>query len=275
MGCAGPILFLIGLIMLVGPNDREEDVNAYNSAVSAYQGTVFPRLVNTDVSVDGVSASDHIIYTRSASYSTGDVYTFTATRNGVPTGSTTASIPRTANVRRSLRCTRDQCDRDCSFSDYECTQDSMRRYCSGTLDGRYTQTTSDYECDAGEVCGRCEYTGYLERACVPLVFGEAGLGRSDRYTSCEYPFEVYDYGPNRAGGRSSFELRVVAESDPYIELQRVTEGSNDFGPTEAQQRTTGLALLILGILLTVCVGAALGAFCRHHHSKREQDAHYV
>jgi len=51
IGCAcfivliGPILFIVGLVMLLAPNTRQQDVNTYNSAVSAWTSSGNARMM--------------------------------------------------------------------------------------------------------------------------------------------------------------------------------------------------------------------------------------
>lgn len=286
--CAGPILIIVGIVLLASPNTREDDVKNYNDAISSYNSNTAPILTSLSLSVEGSSMSrtqesinvqgntegvdsgSHYVFTASGVTRPNDNnYGFQASRSGGSSTTFSKNIPFTASVTRDIVCSSNNCAEDCAFRDFECTASSSRNYCTNQFGGVYTHTNAG-DCDAGEVCGRCEYQGSLSRACVPIAVSSSSISTSSRYSSCYYPFDISgnDYRPS-AG--SSPTIEVMSDDDPFIELQRVTEGTNDFGITEAQQRTTGIVLLILGLLITCVMIAAAYFFINRHRKQKEQD----
>jgi hypothetical protein len=282
--CIGPILFIIGIILLVGRNDRASHVSQYNDAVGAYNRVDGPTLAGTDMTAQGTLAMDrnfvpvqvfgdrsgvdstnHYVFSRlNVPRGAGDAYTIAITTANATGGVLTWNIPWTATVNRPLVCTQTQCDQDCGSSDYSCSTFAMRTYCQNTYGGSYSD--NDGSCDAGEVCGYCLYSGNLNRACVVIAFVAGTPTRSTTYESCYYPFTQHDYFP----GSTALTLEVMSETDPFIKIESLTQGSHDFGVTAAQQRTTGIILIILGILLTCLVGGLIYCFVQYNSDKKER-----
>ncbi|RNF06545.1 procyclic form surface glycoprotein [Trypanosoma rangeli] len=126
-------------------------------------------------------------------------------------------------------------------------------------------------CRSGHKCGQCTVTLYLSR--VYLVVQEVSKGKYAEDTtlqSAKYPFHATDndYKPNVP---STVAVRLYSNKDPYIALQRETQGTGEFGPNP---RTVGIVLIVLGVLfllLEVCVATAIICYCMRRN-KTTSDA---
>jgi hypothetical protein len=282
--CVGPILVVIGIVLLAHGNTREEDVRDYNAKVDAYDAKDARILQRTSMSlgdaalnriytsvvivgnVDGVTPSSHFVFeTAGVTQPTGDKYVLALTGATRQNQTVQYSIPFFKAVSRPLRCARERCDRNCGNEGSSCSESIMRSYCRGSFGGTYQDNSG--ACYDGDECGTCSYTGNLARACVVMAFTSDGRASpSSRYANCYYPFNEHEYVPNSRA--ATFE--VVSEDDPFIELQRVTGGKNDFGITEGEQRAAGIVCLAIGVLMTaVMIGIAV-FLIRQRRKNREK-----
>ena len=105
--------------------------------------------------------------------------------------------------------------------------------------------------------------------------------QSSRYGSCFYPFGQNDQRfKDRPSGASSSVMYTVRQSnDPFIALQRLTEGEMDFGFLREDQRKVGVALVIVGgILIAFPILGVIGLCChvartRARHAAKANGQH--
>eukprot|EP00758_Cryptobia_borreli_P013872 Tbor_TRINITY_DN5873_c0_g2::TRINITY_DN5873_c0_g2_i7::g.7145::m.7145 len=258
--CAGPILVIVGVVIIVSPNTRKDDVNAYNTAVADWksgnaeadvsgwlpgtignsQATKVTKPVVVDGSTDDVSdpsievpfvrSSTPFHDTVSASYNLNNVDVFSIT--------VTTSIPK----KVSVSC---KSSRGCSYSDME--NYCKRRYPSSKYKGSGCQHKGQ--------CGFCEYAVYIKDICA---VASRNLSDPKRYIrdsskeSCNYPFTSTSFATTTKK-HSGIELSLRTSDDPYIALQRITRGTNNFGLSKGQKMSIGFACLGVGVLLIICM----------------------
>eukprot|EP00744_Colponema_vietnamica_P004206 GILI01006318.1.p1 GENE.GILI01006318.1~~GILI01006318.1.p1 ORF type:complete len:647 (+),score=157.75 GILI01006318.1:2-1942(+) len=271
--CGGPILLIVGIVLLVAKNDRQDHIDEYNNAVDAYDPTpVNAWAVGATINGQAAAASsrtDPVEGNREDINRVGDsrVVSATVSSQSDYTYALTSVTPFTvSNVQTSRSLTVDaKCNRNlgCSFS-------QMSTYCSNEYGGSYTGPNS---CSDDTTCGTCSYSGVLSEVCA-VVSSTVPYVRDTRYSSCFYPFGNSD----QIYTRSTSQVLAYARKadDPFLVLQRVTEGTNDFGITEGEQRTAGIVCLVIGIVLIVCicgVGYAAYHFIRQHQQKNQQTQH--
>eukprot|EP00742_Colponemidia_sp_Colp-10_P023111 GILJ01027464.1.p1 GENE.GILJ01027464.1~~GILJ01027464.1.p1 ORF type:complete len:415 (-),score=33.90 GILJ01027464.1:309-1508(-) len=271
MVCGGPILFIVGIVLLVAKNTREDDVKAYNEAVTAYdpspvnswqsgtiQGSSLQLTTQTNP-IEGnreginVVGESRMVY---ANIGQRTSYTYNLTNVQLFTADSIVTIKSktaTAYCRNSNGCIRTQ----------------MSSYCASEYgsSASFTGTTS---CSSGS-CGYCDYDTYLSEVCAVVSSGTP-YTRDTRYKSCYYPFGNADQKYDTSSA-STIPVYARKADDPYIALQRITEGTNDFGLTEAQQRTAGIVLIAIGCALIACVclvACVIVHFIKQHNNSRIQ-----
>jgi hypothetical protein len=284
--CGGPILIIVGIVLLTSDNARQGDIADYTTAVDKYQSNDFKTLSTASMSInylsmarrlmdvevqgnlEGVPNATHYVFVRpNVQEVSNQTYQL---QYAAATGSTSELnfvIPWFKKTNRQLRCARDQCTDDCSSSNYKCDSSEMNDYCSGEFMGTYVD--DDGTCYAGDICGTCTFNGLLSSACLVIKLDGTAATPSN-LVSCYYPFQDHEYSSTS----TSATFEVMSEDDPFIALQRITDGKNDFGITEAQQKNAGLVCLIVGIILTVCVGVGLFFFMRHHNNNQQEQGGY-
>jgi hypothetical protein len=297
----GPTLIVMGSDKLTEKNHRADNVNAFNRAVAGYDANAFgvwseelagsawvPTMAATALysgvgRVTAVGNSDNVA-TAQTGFLSGSVasnaagttvaLSLTITPEGhtgappAPVNLTIAGIAMTAATSRRVVCTSEQCSSGCSAQGFKCTRALLQAYCANALGGTYSDHRA---CTGGQECGVCRYKGNLVDACVPLKLGAAGaVTRSETIHSCVYPFgNAHTYGDPRT---AAFTLTLVDERDPRIELSRITEGTNDFGPTAAEQRKAGWYMLLGGIVITACVFGGIAFLCVQRRKKQQRQA---
>jgi hypothetical protein len=75
-------------------------------------------------------------------------------------------------------------------------------------------------------------------------------------TACTYPFGEQEYSETFS---ASITGTVLSDKDPYVSLQRITKGSNDFGVSLTQKHRVGVALVVVGIIFAIPVYGILAA----------------
>jgi hypothetical protein len=282
--CAGPILIIIGIVLLSTDNTRQDDVDSYNQKVDVYNSKDAPILRQTTMSLGGstmnranpavpivgntagAKATSHYVFeTNGVSRSLDDTYVVTLDSALGESQDVQFQVPYVRSVNRGLVCDRQRCTDDCGDNTYSCDESVMRSYCSVSFGGSYQDNSG--ACFNGDECGTCSYTGNLASACVVMAFTSDGRASpSSRYANCYYPFNEHEYLP----GSAAATFQVMSEDDPFIELQRVTGGSNDFGITEGEQKNAGVACLIVGIIITVIMIAVTVFLVRRQQRKHEE-----
>eukprot|EP00760_Papus_ankaliazontas_P004748 PhM_4_TR12052/c0_g2_i1/m.33642 len=285
--CAGPICLTVGLVYVLKPNTRDDDVSQYNAAVATWEsggyresfsdlyvygaGTDLPgyvRAVAIGGNTDGVELS-----TTSFAYEGNamtpmnmTLYIQTRTRRNVNrTSSFYYPVQLSHTKTTSLWCrngyTTDQNPSATSSSTRTTTTGSSSSSSSSNSNFRPCTSVSIARCPSGSTsyqgtsyckhnthCGTCTQLLYLTRACIFLS------GKGDTFTAsatisgCSNPFQSnHEY--NSAVLPSTVSLRVMHERDPYVALEQITDGSSDFGMTEQEQKAIGLTLLAVGAVI--------------------------
>jgi hypothetical protein len=259
----GPILFIIGIVTLAAPNTREADLTEYNNAVKAFDSSVISNawtsgtiggqpftLQSPAITFSGTQTGIEAATSRfaeatissavsSVSYNVASVTSFSRT--------VTPSLTRTT----SMTCTSSICTG--SGSNCRCYLNQMNVRCKQiAANGNVVNVPS--VCDKGQSCGQCQFQAYLR------VYSavEAGGAESPSLQSAFYPFSAD--AQSYSGGTSSpatFSARLYSSKDPFIAAQRITKGDMDFGITAEQQRAMGIALMVVGLIMTVAVCGGL------------------
>lgn len=262
----GPVMIIVGIVLLVGDNNRADYVKTYNAAVANFDTSgmatwasagamgrtgsqqtfsmqTSPVIINgdtTDVNTSGYS------YYGQNSFNTG----------ATPVSLTFSATTSTAFTRNNVQMSKvDSSGQRCTTSFSSCSTSTMQSLCRG--DKGNDATYSGGSCSDGSTCGTCSVTRYLTTYCAVLARSTSPLWvESTMHKSCYYPFDFNSQNYGTTTAPSSVTLQLFSDSDPYIALQTVTEGTNDFGITAETQRKIGIILLVIGIFMTigVCVG---------------------
>jgi hypothetical protein len=276
----GPILIIVGIVLLTSENDRQKRVDQYNGAVRDYDQLDAPLLSQTTMlatsnsvpyvlsryyltvpvegNMESVTSANHYVFVRAGvPQATLDTYALS-----VSLSNNTGTVPTVLNFQiegsrsmtKALTCEGAQCTDRCRDSSDYCTSSSMQSRCASEFGGTWTSSSSS-RCKRGQTCGTCRFTGQLQTACLVLQLNDGVVSKSS-LTSCWYPFDSQQYAARVGTTIAGVEIRVLTERDPYITLQRVTEGSDNFGITAGQQRAAGIGCLVAGCIFTaimICV----------------------
>ncbi len=255
MGCIclffiiGPVLIIVGITMLAVTNNRTANVNTFNNAVAnfSYVAGVINRGTATDISSANINFivkndqvyisgnTDDVVANRTTVYYSspqsnvryGDIIQLVG--NGIRTNVTVPPIPIPHSGSASKSCSsRSICVSWCN--------NAAPSGCMGNLN--YCGFTS---CQS-----TCTWNLYPSRTmCVQMSWSNtSGWQSTSNY--CDYPFTTPSYSCQVNYGVTEVTFQLRSTNDPYVILQSLTKGSNDFGFTAAQQRNTGLALIGIG-----------------------------
>lgn len=257
----GPIMFIVGIVVLTSDNNRASKVAAYNEAVANFDTTGMPAWpfsgsmgelsspqpytmsnVSMSLVVDG---NQEGLIPGFTYYGSNNVPVSTTPLSLVlsATGSSVISrngVPRTATYTYSVKCT----------SSTSCSSSNMLSRCQS----RYaTATYSGGTCSADAYCG-CSVLLYLTEYCAVLRrLTVASWTESFTYASCRYPFGANDQAYTTTTDPFSLNMRLYSSDDPLITLEAQTQGTRNFGLTADQQRSIGIGLIVAGIVLSVIV----------------------
>ena len=242
--CGGPILFIVGIVIIASPNTREDDIKEYNTAVGAYSltasndwsgGTISSSTISLTTQTVVIKGNDDDVDPASSRYATASVSS--------PPSSVSYAITSITPFTRSVTYSQSRTQSgDCQRSD--CYSGTGVSCPSGAT------WTGPSHCDRG-TCGTCYYTAYVSTYCVAVE--KTGATWAYVADKCFYKNDAIYQSTNP----SSVEFQVRQKGDPYIALQRITEGDDDFGITRGQQTGTGIALMVIGCIMiaAVCVVA--------------------
>eukprot|EP00744_Colponema_vietnamica_P003655 GILI01005569.1.p1 GENE.GILI01005569.1~~GILI01005569.1.p1 ORF type:complete len:383 (-),score=85.73 GILI01005569.1:216-1340(-) len=253
----GPVLIIVGIVLLAAKNTRTDDIATYNKAVAAYNGSAvsawLPASVNGNYATritSTVNVNGNLNGVNPA------VSTLLETTNSLPGGTSTFtfSLSNVSAFQRNFPTSRSSSSytMNCPYSN-GCTVNYMSGQCSGTYYGN--------GCYYSGNCGSCTSYRYLSRVCV-VVSSTAPYVADNSLYSCYYPFGS---GSNSAkyensNSNTGITVDVRKSDDPLIALERITKGSDDFGATAGQQRTIALVCIGIGgffILISGCIGYCL------------------
>lgn len=279
----GPVLLIVGVIVLLSPNTRVERINEYNSAVDAFNGangdygrlrqfagvvepiatpmipyeyTMATQNVDVGGNTDGVKQTTTIF--AHATVQLAQEFRVNSSSFGPRFTSTRVPIVTSASIK--LPCANDRrCSTDCSqASSRYCSYSNVAAYCQERygFDATFVRATSatNSRCTGSEVCGTCSYVSYLRSVCFVIARSSSNAGawiQDPSYQSCDYPFRAQRYEAVTKSQTIPFQMR--ANTDPWIVLQRLSQGTMDFGLTQSQQIALGIALIAIGGALTAAV----------------------
>eukprot|EP00760_Papus_ankaliazontas_P003077 PhM_4_TR11408/c0_g1_i1/m.71284 len=265
--CAGPVLLIIGIVLVVAPNTRTQRVNEYNDACLSWMTSgsasfaassfssdshtllgVYNQSYHISGNTDGVKYpnvdGNYYQVTYSQSQSSRGIYSVTS----YGSVKTSQPVQTTFNFPATMS----------GSYDYVC--DSSSCYNTGVSvcrSGYNLYVQKRRNCHRGDTCGTCFGNLYLTKVCLPYAApGTPGSpwAPSTTMSSCDYPFKTQTYDGSSAPTDKFVTVRP--QDDPYMTLLRLTDGSRDFGLDRGQQTRLGLTLAVIGGILcgiTVCV----------------------
>ena len=274
--CAGPILIVVGIVLITadgGNSDRNDRVDEFNRAVEDYRPTRVagwrPGTTNGAAMmlyVDNVVVygdTDRVTDVAKTEYlGANGPYSSTASfsLNGI------APFTRTGIRQSGTRAIGAYCGSSFGCSNYE-----MNNYCRSAYGGGAYFTSGGY-CNSKGDCGQCFFSAYLTEVCA--VIDPITNQPATNMQSCFYPFRSgsdQSYGSRVQPG--SIRYTVRQSDDPFIALQRLTEGSESFGTPDNGARNWGIALLIVGCIITaIALIAIIVLCCKKRQMQKQQGA---
>jgi hypothetical protein len=256
----GPIMIIVGIVMVSAPNNRESQVQAYNNAIASFNTNVFSGWSGTIANTQAQQATMSItVQGNMEGINPGESSVMTAGVSTQPNSVTFAfdqlsesfsSSPGYVNANVNYI----SCSSAYSTANQYCSSSSMQSKCRSQYGSGAIYSGGGCYQSSGS-CGYCSYNTYLQSFCV-VVTQSANNGdwqQSSNMRSCQYPFSSSSYQNYGSSSVSTIPFRVYSSSDPYLVLQQQTEGTNNFGLTRAQQTSIGLGLAAGGGVLTAFV----------------------
>lgn len=273
--CLGPVLIVLGGVVMSTSSNREENLALYNASIEEYTNSTLPVLAMTSASLDGspmrsmsselmaagnvedVPMATHITFRLLANLTTSGFST-QSLRIDLPG----ASSPSTVSL--AIPATRMMVD-VVTCEDVECAGAYLEAQCMAMHNGLFNG--SDV-CSEGDHCGVCTYTAYLASACVVVNISGTSATLSSKYRSCHYPFTDFEYTSRVGAPMSTVSawISFVTADDPYLKLQELTQGTLDFGMTEDEQRRAGYPLVVVGLVMLL-VACCLGCLAVYRFQK--------
>jgi hypothetical protein len=312
MGCLccliiiGPLLFIVGVIMLVSPNNYAANVQKWNAAVANYTSDTVPIIkktvldfpsANTTISTSTVTvkpsgnSKDVTPNVQSVRWVASSYSLNRADLQVTVDSSQFAPATATATTQQFMvaggsssqwEVERNTVDADCN-DDNGCSSSEMREKCASNVPSshdKYNCKSSDMEMSGGTTYDgdsrTCTYYLYVASYCQPLKLNSKPNEKWVKDTSmssCDYPFDSQMKKCSRVSSHSTtVPFTFMASNDPHIELSRITKGDLSFGLTELQQRLIGLGLIVVGAMFIACmIGLCIAmrqAFCGNNHEHK-------
>lgn len=210
---------------------------------------------------------------------------------------------QTAPLPRMLPVTPTPMPQEFRCGSKRCTVSTDRDKCTdspywGTWDAR----TGESSVKRGQVSGICTYWQYQRDICLVLNLTSyrSPLSRrivrrwveADNSTQrCQYPQSSnVTQGPDSNAGtsESTFKVQLLPVGDPYLALQRITQGTSDFGASYLKQKATGVGMFVGGWCLVCLIcgpiikvtcdpckkfGCCTGGSRRHDSSSSSKSTH--
>lgn len=260
------ILFIIGLVFMLGPNHYDENIAIYNDGTSHFLSSVAPQLYTWNAEIEYNNQTTHIpIVSEQIPFkgTLGDIDNVTTVYGKVilaqynagsllnfrfPTINFTFGT-RIHNVQmrsERLMCTKYRCTSNCDKSDFYCNEASMISVCQNKYPtGHWISDNSNviFGCQSFESCGRCEYQIYQQSTCVVLSNNSNKWKLSTEHDSCNYPFNGQLFSPIRP---STYRVEFRVDTDSYLLAGKLTKGTFDFGMSSTVQITVGFILFMIG-----------------------------
>ena len=274
MLCGGPICLIIGIVLLASDNNREDNVNEYNSVVASYNTAPITSWVPASVGVNSFSLFNQAVTVYGNLQDVQPATSRILSTQGGPSNTASYSLTNVAPFARS-GITQSRWFLSTAYCDnsWGCSNSAMNNYCVANFGPSASFNSGGY-CSGRGNCGQCRYAAYLSEYCV-VVDSEPTTGntyqQSARYGSCFYPFGQNDqlFRTSSSGPFTSIYYTVRQSNDPFIALQRLTEGEMDFGTLREDERNAGIALVVVGSIIIVCM--IIGGICVYRHVSRTKD----
>ena len=297
MVVAGPILVIIGIVVLAGATEdsRSPLITKYNNAVEQWNDGLRDEF-NAALSGELYASGDTVHYLEMKASTTADdgaqakggedvkspdVLKF---RNMAITFATSSVEPWSSSMGSQAYRTIELTDEDedtvygtvtfpLLYSDYEHSTSSSCNSNKGYYDSYY-----EY----------CYYYWVAEEVCTQFVTSAMALkgedsgcyykaqGSGDNWSPVQYKkIDARNNYQPYVGAIGSMEVTVRDSNDPYIELERLTHGTLNFGLTQAEQAGIGIALVVIGCLLTIPTVLVIMYIVRRNKQERYAAGGYV
>eukprot|EP00759_Apiculatamorpha_spiralis_P052131 PhF_6_TR5611/c1_g1_i5/m.8108 len=278
---AGPALFIIGIVMLVSPNNREANVQQYNAAAKAFASGDFYVMQGSTMYYNGVRL-----------YSRNEAVPVSGNKDEVNNAQSQYFYQSNILFQTSVNVTANTSvldfgpvtvQKDGSYGDLSCScscsssSSSSSTCCHCSMGyGDCPRGATSYSgrggtCYKNRICGTCYGPYALTNVCPVVSISGTKFLQSSRY-GCIYPSgggQRWNIGQYSKTNNPTGTVSVYADTDPYIKLLELTQGSLSFGLTEAQQRGIGLALTVVGSALMFCIfGGCFYLCCHQTHKQR-------
>lgn len=263
---AGPSMLCIGIAIVIQPSNRLSQIDQYNTAsrnyavsksyandwsylnsnINGVQATnaARPITINGDLKdVERFAAPVVVSAELPLKDGKGDFNTYI----GVNLNQVDAfSVYRVAAT--SSRPAIAFCDKP------HCPVAEMQATCQAEYGADATFSGPLQGCDQG-ACGECRHNVFLKEVCLVVRQKHDGnFERDPTMGSCFYPFtedtRLYETTPGNFAP-STFTVTIRRSDDPFIALQKITRGTNNFGPNKSSEYSHGWGLIGSGIGLTV------------------------
>lgn len=261
---AGPVLLITGIVTLVSPNARSDNVRTFNTAVATFDSSILNGwAVGSTVNYTAGTSAVTVPMSLSTNY-----IRIAGNPAGVSNGTSTLLRGSSANLNVVLlqynvpnlqtlskvvipsRLQSQLIPCGCTASGCICSILSLDSSCKQLYGS--SSSYSGTQCGQMQTCGACQYSEYLSQFCSVVDSNSGGpFTGSMVYQSCFYPFSQTSQKYVPLQGNWTIELRV--STDPYLVLERLTGGSQDFGLTSYQQLAIGAGLVVAGTVLLFCV----------------------
>lgn len=263
---AGPILIIVGIVLLAVKNTREDDVASYNQAVTAYDGTEVGSWVPGIVNLTSSSGSGPLtLYTNQPVIVEGNTEGVNTGYSNVLRGNleprsvsgsyhtVSFSLTSVPKFEQSVPISIIKTSTPWCSDARGCTTTRMGDICRGDHGPEAVwRRKSSGSCSKSGSCGTCEYPAYLSTYCV-VISSRPPYGPDPTLKSCFYPFDSTSQSQKyaRSDRNDLFEVQVRKADDPFIALQRITKGDENFGLTAGQQRGIAFGCLSLGVIFVL------------------------
>jgi hypothetical protein len=292
MICIGPILLIVGIVLLGTKNNYDEYVSKYNDAVGNFNAHYRSLVLATTANVGGnwnlfpLSSGSDSPLSPQFSGTLPDSSTQGVTTSGLsyPLKSQTnvdLSSSRSANITftppssgqgstfspSSVSFTLPAVGSSTTTYYLTCSSSQIdrRTSCQSVCEQKSTcgvYSGSGSYCYSSSSCsGACRVVNYDSLQCSQFDINNAtGQLTRNNNLGCIYPTSGWTQ-PASCTQRNSVPVLFMNSQDPFIQIQKITQDSSfSFGLTKAQQRNIGLALLAVGASITglvICLAVAL------------------
>eukprot|EP00759_Apiculatamorpha_spiralis_P049754 PhF_6_TR4444/c0_g1_i2/m.6016 len=277
-GITGPVLIGVGIWLLVLPNNRASDVQKYNDAVNTFFAGDYQAMQASAFMADGVNLTFRtqgvaISGKKDGVFGNGTSAFFTTIMTQTGSSGGTAA-KRNVSVISTLRGASIGFQVQYSpvievYSTYYCRPTFGSTCvvvttldCPSGYDDAYDNQGKTL-CYDGSACGRCVGIRYINKACFIVTNNNGKWVPQPNKIGCSYPWTNVDHDYVKAKpAQSTITMQIMSSTDPYIILQDLTKGSNDFGFSSETQHAGGIAMIVIGaIFLAIFIGVCCWVQC--------------